>query len=215
MNLNFRQLSLRGFVGFLILTALLAVATVLIGNFGDVQARVLASSFSVSIASICAMSGAVFIESRGPRWLGVLGIAVALIGLLLVNVGLWFEPGAWTFWKIAFVFVTVSFGLAHGFLLQLPRLNVGHRWVQALSAASIALLVLLISGALVWEWSSDWLWRGMTVVAIVVVLCSALIPILVRLGVPVAIRTKLTLERLEDGSYRGADGRRYEVRELG
>jgi hypothetical protein len=209
-----RQLSLRGFVGFLSLTALIAVVTVLVGNFGELQGKILASSFSVSIASICAMSGAVFMESRGPRWLGVVGIVIALLGLVLINVGLWFEPGSWTYWKFVFVFVVVSLGLAHGFLLQLPSLNLTYKWVQPLSAISIALLVALISGALIWEWSGDWLWRGMTVVAIVVVLCSALIPILLRLGASSTARVKLVLELLEDGLYQSADGRRFEVREL-
>jgi hypothetical protein len=209
-----RQLSLRGFVGFLSLTALIAVITVLIGDFGELQGKILASSFSVSIASICAMSGAVFMESRGPRWLGALGILIALIGLLLVNAGLWLEPDNWTFWKFAFVFVVVSLGLAHGFLLQLPNLNPAHKWVQPLSALSITVLVLLISGALIWEWSGDWLWRTMTVVAIVVVLCSALIPILLRLGASTTARSGLVLELLEDGVYQSADGRRFEVREL-
>jgi hypothetical protein len=208
-----RQLSLRGFVGFLILTALIAVVTVLIGNFGELQFKILASSFSVSIVSICAMSGAVFMESRGPRWLGVLGILVALIGLLLVNIGLWFEPGSWTYWKFVFVFVVVSLGLAHGFLLQLPNLNLAYRWVQPLSAISIAVLVLLISAALIFDLSGDWLWRSMTVVAIVVVLCSALIPILLRLGASVS-RVKLVLELLEDGVYQSADGRRFKLSEL-
>lgn len=214
MNLNLSQLLLRGFVGFLILTALLAVVAVLSGNFGDVQGRVLASSFSVSVASICAMSGAVFIDSRGPRWLGVLGITVALIGLVLVNVGLWLEPGAWKFWEIAFVFVAVSFGLAHGFLLQLPNLNAAHRWVQTLSALSIAVLVLLISGALIWGWFGDLFWRGTGVVAIAVVLCSALIPILMRLGASSTARVKLVLELLEGGVYQTANGKRFEVREI-
>jgi hypothetical protein len=215
MNTVFlRQLSLRGFIGFLILTALIAVVTVLVGRFGDLQGKILASSFSVSIASICAMSGAVFMESRGPRWLGLTGIVIALLGLLLLNLGLWFEPGNWTFWKIVFVFVVVSLGLAHGFLLQLPNLNMAYKWVQPLSAISIALLVALISGALISEWSGDWLWRVMTVVAIVVVLCSALIPILLRLGVTSTTRIKLVLELLENGLYQSTDGRRFEVREL-
>ena len=208
-----RQLSLRGFVGFLSLTALVAVVTVLVGNFGDLQFKILASSFSVSITSICVMSGAVFMESRGPRWLGVLGIAIALLGLVLINLGLWFQPGNWTYWKVVFVFIVVSLGLAHGFLLQLPSMNLAHRWVQPLSAISIALLVALISGALIFDLSGDWLWRAMTVVAIVVVLCSALIPILLRLGAPVS-RAKLVLELLEGGLYQSADGRRFEVREL-
>ena len=209
-----RQISLRGFIGFLVLTALIAVVTVLMGDFGELQGKILASSFSVSIASICAMSGAVFMESRGPRWLGVLGIVIALIGLVLINIGLWFEPGSWTYWKFVFVFVVVSLGLAHGFLLQLPSLNVAYKWVQPLSAISIALLVTLISAALIFDLSGDWLWRSMTVVAIVVVLCSALIPILLRLGASSTARVKLVLELLEGGVYQSADGRRFEVREL-
>jgi Flp pilus assembly protein TadB len=103
--------------------------------------------------------------------------------------------------------------LAHGFLLQLPSLNVAYKWVQPVSAISIALLVALISAALIFDLSGDWLWRSMTVVAIVVVLCSALIPILLRLGASTA-RVKLVLELLENGVYQSADGKRFEVREL-
>ena len=51
-----------------------------------------------------------------------------------------------------------------------------------------------------------------SVVAILVVLCSALIPILVRLGA--VNRVKLVLEWLEGDTYSSADGRRFEVREL-
>jgi hypothetical protein len=216
--MDLRQVSLRGFVVFLILTALIAVVTVLMGDFGEVQGKILASSFSVSIVSICVMSCAVFIESRGPRWLGVLGIVIGLIGLVMINFGLWFDADNWEYWKLVFVFVTVTLGLAHGFLLQLPRLNAVHVWVQPVSAVCIALLVALISVGLIWNVSGDWFWRSMTVVAIAVVLCSALVPILLRLGASLTTQGKLVLELLESleggGLYKSADGRRFEVREL-
>jgi hypothetical protein len=45
-------------------------------------------------------------------------------------------------------------------------------------------------------------------------LCSALIPILLRLGASSTARVKLVLELLENGVYQSADGKRFEVREL-
>ena len=208
-----RTLALRGFVGFLTLTAVIAVITVLLGDFGDLQGRILGTTLSISIASICAMSGAVFIEARGPRWLGWTGIVIAVIGLLLFNLGLWVEVGGWAFWKVILIFVTATLGLAHGFLLQLPTLHNAHRWVQTASAISISLLVTVISVALLMDWSGDALWRAVTVVAIAVVLCSVLVPILARLGSTIS-RSRLVLEPVDGLVYRSADGRRFEVREL-
>jgi hypothetical protein len=54
----------------------------------------------------------------------------------------------------------------------------------------------------------------MTVVAIVVVVCSVLVPILLRLGGVSAARVKLVLEQVDGVVFQNAEGRRFEVHEL-
>ena len=216
---------LRGFVGFLVLTALIAVFTVLSGEFGSVQGKILASSFSVSLASICAMSSAVFIEQRRSKLLGALGIVVTVVALLLFNAGLWLEVSWGPFWQTAFCCITVMIGLAHGFLLQLPRLAPAQRWVQRAAAYAIALSVAMICAGII---SPDRIADAfgypqiLTITAIAVVLLSVLVPIYARMGYdqlgrgqPSLETTRtLTLEPLGDGTYRDAAGQRYALERL-
>lgn len=76
--------------------------------------------------------------------LHTLGMAVAALALLLFNVGLWLEVGWGPFWQTAFCCITVMIGLAHGLLLQLPRLSAAQRCVQRATGWAIALSVALI-----------------------------------------------------------------------
>ena len=212
-----RVFYLRGFVVFLVVTALIAVVTVLSGQFGSLQGKILASSFSVSLASICAMSGAVFIEQRRSKTLGTLGIAVAAVALLLFNAGLWLELSWGPFWQTAFCGVTVMIGLAHGFLLQLPRLGVRQRWVQRAAGYAIALSVALIClGIISPDRFADAFGypQVLTITAIAVVLLSVLIPVYARMGQALEVTQTLTLEPLGDGTYRDASGQRYVVERL-
>ncbi len=211
-----RVFYLRGFVVFLVLTAIIAIVTVLSGEFGSVQGKILAASFSVSLASICAMSSAVFMEQRRSSLLGALGIAVAAVALLLFNAFLWLEVSWGPLWQTAFCSITLMIGLAHGFLLQLPRLSPAQRWVQRAAAYAIALSVALICAGII---RPDQIAEAfgypqlLTISAIAVVLLSVLVPIYARMGQPLEL-APLTLEPLGDGTYRDSSGQRYKVERL-
>jgi len=213
-----RVFYLRGFVVFLVLTALIAAATVLLGEYGAIQGKILASSFSISAASICAMSCAVFIEQRSSRGLGMAGIAAAIIAVLLLNAGLWLEVGWGGYWQTVFVFITIAIGLAHGFLLQLPRLRPSQRRLQIASGYAISASVALICAGII---SPDGLLglpgyiQVLTLTAIAVVLLSILIPVQARINHTSQPRSeRLTLEPLGDDVYRDVSGQRYAVKRL-
>ena len=65
---EFRRASLRTFLGFLALTAAVAVVSVLSGDFGETQVKVLLTTLTISAASMCAMACAAFIEKRKPAF---------------------------------------------------------------------------------------------------------------------------------------------------
>ena len=59
-----KKLFLWLFLGFLVLTALVGIISVLSGEFGEVQFKVLATCLTISAASICSMACAALIEKR-------------------------------------------------------------------------------------------------------------------------------------------------------
>jgi len=107
-----RKIFLKIFIGFLSLTALVAIFCVFVGNFGEFELKVLATTFAISAASICSMSCAAFIEIRKKKELGYLGITFSGIAALLAIFGLWTEIDREVYWKITFTFIVLSISLA-------------------------------------------------------------------------------------------------------
>jgi hypothetical protein len=214
-----KRLALQVFIGFLGLTAAVAVISVLSGSFGDFQVKVLISTFSISAAAICSMACAAFVERRQGKALGLSGIGASVLAALLVIVGVWVEVDDTEFWKATGTVIVVAAGLAHSFLLALPRLAASHRWVQIVAAVAIALLSLMIIFAVWGEIEDEAYYRFLAAVSIVVVLLTLTIPILMRLGSIEAgegdLSETLQLTRIEDDTYAAPDGRRFEVRLLG
>ncbi|MCF7975428.1 MAG: hypothetical protein K9N55_16545, partial [Phycisphaerae bacterium] len=123
-----RKASLKVFIGFLALTALIAIISVLSGEFGKIQFKVLATTFSISAASICSMSCAAFMEKRKRTGLGLTGILLCAVGAVLVIVGLWPEIDSEVYWKTTVTVIVAAIALAHAFLLSLPDLDDRHTW---------------------------------------------------------------------------------------
>jgi len=204
------------FVGCLAVTALMAIVAVLGGDFGQFEIRVLASSGSVSAASICAMACAAFRERGKVAALGTLGIVLAGLALLAVLILIWVEPGhEWV--KMTLLLVLFSAATAHCELLLLPPLAQRHVWVQRLAMGAIALLTLLIGIVILWEPSGHVMPQMLGVVAIIVSLLTLVVPVLWKIGGGPRPhsgegRTTLTLTCSPDGLWTDSNGVRYDVR---
>ncbi|MCB9911418.1 MAG: hypothetical protein H6827_00335, partial [Planctomycetes bacterium] len=140
--IGLRGLFLKLFLGFLGLTAVVAIVSVLSGDFGKVQAKVLATCFTVSAASICSMSCAAFMEKRKHVRLGMTGIALSIGSGLLVIVGLWPEIDAEEYLKTTATVCVAGIAFAYIFLLLIPELDVRHRWLQRVFAGSVGILAV-------------------------------------------------------------------------
>jgi hypothetical protein len=210
-----KKRSLNIFLGFLGLTALIAILSVLTGEFGGIQWKILATTLSISAASICSMSCAAFIERRKLVPVGLAGIALSVCAAILLIGGVWPEIGSETYWKTAITFGILAVAFAHAFLLLIPRLDVSRAWMQTASAVCIGTLALLIIAAVWGEIDNDGYLRMLTVVAIVVGLETLSIPILVKLQATNGQGSEsLVLERVSENIYKDASGRTYELREI-
>ncbi len=210
-----KSVFLKLFIGFLSLTAAIAILSVLSGDFGDFQLKVLATTFTISAASICSMSCAAFIDKKKKREFGLVGIVLSGIAAALVIAGMWSEMDEEAYWKITLSLIVFSVALAHAFLLILPDLDSEHRWARKVSCVAVGILALQITGAVWGEIDDEGYYKLLAAVSIVVVLLTLVIPILVKIrkGGDSSIKT-LVLTENQDGTFCDQSGTIYQVTKI-
>lgn len=224
-----RKLLLKVFIGFLSMTALVAILSVLSGEFGETQIKVLVTTFSITAGSICAMACAGFIERKGAKTVGIVGILAASGAVSLVIIGVWGEIDEKEYWKTTVTFIVVCIALAHACLLNLPTLVASHRWTQPASAILIALLAFQIIVAVWGEIGNEGYYRLMAALSVLVVLVTLVVPICSRLGAKADeghpeeapdiakfchVPEELVLHRLTGFIFADQLGRRYQVTQI-
>ncbi|NBB76359.1 MAG: hypothetical protein GVY02_03180 [Bacteroidetes bacterium] len=210
---------LRGFIGFLVLTALVAVITVIQGEFGDLQAKILGTSLTISIASVCSLSSAAYLDRGGVRWAGLAGIVFAFAGGVMLMGIIWFELTGNLYVKSTLTLIIGAFSFAHALLLLLPNLRMSYQWIQKAMIVSVSLLALMGSVAIWLELESDLYFRVLIVVAIAVGLQTIVIPLLLKIQTEgteskEGKNERLILEKAEDGTYHDSKGDRYSVEKI-
>ena len=210
-----KRIFLKLFIGFLSLTAAIAAISVLSGDFGEFQLKVLATTFSISAASICSMSCSAFIDKKKKKELGIVGVVFSGIAAALIIGGLWIEINEEEYWKTTVSFIVFAVALAHAFLLVLPDLDSKHRWVQSVSCVAISVLALQIVSVVWGEIDDEGYYKLLAVVSIVVVLLTLVIPILmkIRKGIDDSVRT-LVLTENKDGTFFDTSGTTYRVTKI-
>jgi MFS family permease len=204
------------FLGFLSATAVLAVGIVLLGDMSDTKGRILATSGTISVASIAAMTCAAFRGRARRRWVGGAGIALCLAAGTAIVVATWAHGLSQPFEKLLGCLVTAAGLTTLGVLLWLWPLAPRYDRVQRATSLSIALLALLICGLILLEPEHEALVRGTIAVAIVVALQTLAHPILWKLGARDGAREarRLLLTQQADDTWTDEQGRRYAVRPL-
>ena len=179
-----RKVALRLLVASIVVSGLFAIAALVSGEFGRLQAKVLLSALATSGASICGMAcGAAW--DRG-RWRGLAsaGIALVLLTLALTLLAFWVEPepiDTWMKWVGTGWFFSIA--TAHGCLLALARTDATLARVRI---TSLLLGFLLAGGISVPLWDlafadDDVYFRGLGVVAVLMLMGSLSLPVVARL----------------------------------
>lgn len=210
-----KEVSLKTFIGFLAVTALIAIASVLIGAFGDLELKILSTTFTISAASICAMCCAAFIEKRHATVLGLLGILLSVLAALMIITAMWAEINDTEYWRMAITMLVAAIAFAHAFLLTLPSLNTVYSWVQSAAVIFISILAVLILFAVWGDVESEGFYRLIAIAAIMVGLVTLVIPILRKMSSTTVVgRHQLILEQLHDDVYQDVNGRLFSVEKI-
>jgi len=206
-----RRLSLNLFLVFLSISALIAIATVLMGAFGWFEVRVLITTFVISACSITCMACAAFAQLTGRVPIAFLAGALCLLGSLFILVGAWGDIENEVFWKLTFISNTLAIGGVHAMILAMGRLPTQYHWVVVSGQLSIGLLVLMLCTAITLEITTVSYYQLVAVLAIIVALATLAVPILHRTAQKTAGRAKLVLRQEQGNIFRDSNGKRFQV----
>ena len=95
-----RRLFLLGAASLVSLAALVAIATVLTGDFGDTEGKIFATLATAFVAVSTAAAGMALLERGLSRPLGVAGLVLAAGGFLLWAEQIWAQHESDGYWKL-------------------------------------------------------------------------------------------------------------------
>lgn len=166
----------------LVVSAAMGVFALLIGDLDKTQAKLLATSLSISGAGTLAMLCAIAWERHRLGLLPPAGIALALLGFALVIVGVWAEIEAAGFWKSTSTVLAVAVAIAHASVVSPFGLVRRFRWVFGVTYGLNAIVTLLVVSAIWSETGGSGFWRFLGAMAILLAAATIAIPVLRRLG---------------------------------
>ncbi|KQM84323.1 hypothetical protein ASE68_14855 [Agromyces sp. Leaf222] len=186
---GYRRIAIVTLVVSLSITAVVGIVTLLSGDFGEVQGRVLGTTLLIAGASILALCH-LSVVGRPVRVVGFVGLgasAVALvIGLLLIWTPWYDNGGGWPddLWRWFGITSIVAASLAHAnLLLQLSgRRRSAVRIALAITLAAIAVVAVMLVLPLISEWTipggdGGEYWRWFGVIAIIDALGTIVLPV--------------------------------------
>ncbi len=170
-------------------SALMGSYAVLSEDFGDAEARLLFSTLSVFGTSMIVLACGVAWERGRLGVVPPLGIALGVVGLVLLLVVIWAEPDTDNdaLGRGLLTEMTLALAATHASLVGI--FGVGRRYASA-PIAAYALNALLTATSILWIWwEPDWgdafgRWYGTLVVLLIATTIA--IPVLRRLGGPEA-----------------------------
>ena len=177
--MRLRRIFLLGAAALATVAALVAIAAVLKGDFGDTEGKLFATLAATFVAGSTAIAGIAVLARGVSRPLGVLGVVLAAGGYVLWAEQIWAQHESDTYWK--FLLTVLAFGLAtliattNRLLVSSPRL------VRTLypATATAAYAAAATGTVMVLRENGDG-WQLFAVLLILAVLGEILAPILER-----------------------------------
>ncbi len=149
-TLPLKDLFLRSLIVSVAISAFLGIIAILVGT-SDFTGKILATSFTLSGASLMGLCCGAAIEVRQEKLIPYAGILFAGLSAVVLILGIWLEFRSIYFAKILGIVALVAFGLSHLSLLMLAWLAEKYQWAMYVAYAAVFSLVILISGLIWWE----------------------------------------------------------------
>jgi len=175
--MSLRRIFLLGAAALVSLAALIAIGTVLDGEFGDTEAKVFATIATTFVAGSTVIAGLACLAIR--RWLGLAGVVLACAGFVLWTAQIWGGYSSDGYWKL--IGVVTAWALALLVATTARLMTSSPRLLRTLypSTAGAAAGAALVACVMLLREDGDG-WQLFAVLLILTLLGEALTPILER-----------------------------------
>src|SRR5439155_15778815 len=100
VTMSLRRIFLLGAATLVSVAALVAIAAILNGDFGDTEGKIFATLATAFVAGSTAIAGIACLERGVSRAFGLLGVVLAAGGFLLWTDQIWQEHDSTRYWKL-------------------------------------------------------------------------------------------------------------------
>ncbi len=165
-----------------VLSALIGIIAIVSGTFGDIQARIILTTLTISAASLCALACGALWESGRAKALPMAGIALATVTAAVFIFAIWAKISNEEFWKFAASVGLIAVATAHACLLSLATLASRFAWSRVAAFVSVYLLALEFIYVIYATPKGDTFIRIIGVTSIVAAALTILTPVFHRLS---------------------------------
>ena len=164
------------------ISGLLGVLAILSGGGGELAWRILATTSTISAASLCSLSCAALWERKNKKALPALGIALTLVAASLVIGGVWVDIRNEAYVKLAICLIAFAVATSHLSLLSLASLSGNFAWSMVAAYLADYGLATLVTWMVLGAPPGPSAFKAVGVLSIAVASISILIPIFHRLS---------------------------------
>lgn len=113
------------------ISALLGIGVILLGNFGETEQKILATTFTITLTSILGLACGAYLESERGKIIPFSGIAFSILAAVLWLIVIWFrgEPNE-PFMKSVATATILAVAFSHLSLLSLARFDRRFAWAR-------------------------------------------------------------------------------------
>ena len=169
-------------VGSVILSAVLGIIIVLRNTWSWFEVRVILTTITVAVASLCGLACDLSRTPRGSNILPTGGLLLTSLAVGLILIGIWSDVDLDGFWKTTACASIFAVSTVHICLLSIARLAPRFRWVFFVACQVIYGLAILLSAIIIWEIDDDPIFRLVATVSIVDAALTLVIPLLHRIS---------------------------------
>lgn len=181
-NLSVKKVILVMLIGSVVVSALMGIIAILWGDFGWFEARILLTTLTIAVASICSLVCGAYLDTKRGRVLPGAGLVLNLLAAMTILMGIWTDVRSVIYWKFTASVSVFSVACTHLVLLLMARLAGRFRWSLAAAYVIIFSLASLIVSMILLELEAFWIFQLLGVLVIFVAMITILIPIFHRLS---------------------------------
>jgi hypothetical protein len=185
-NINIKKLSLYTLIVSVSLSALIGIGVILFGDFGELEAKVLATTFTIACMSILGLACGAYLETKRGKILPIAGIVFSIISAVMWLITIWttFDLDIDLFSKTLVSATLSAVACSHLSLISIAKLDEKFQWSKVVLSFCVWILFSILL-YIVWfqpDSSNDFILRIIAVLSIIITSLTIVTPVFSKLS---------------------------------